>query len=203
MFSFKANRSDVFLLIWVLYYMQGTLYTSTLINRFLQLVMVIWLLIVFLYVIKDTNKPKLIKATLALFVMYLIYGLWNILFGSNMILKYRVPTYFYLQKAINSLLPIILFYYYSCKGYVTENRIRVYFFVLLVLSFALYNKESIRMYESASVDQTGITNNAGYGMLALIPMVYYFYKKPIVQYILLAFLLSLVLLGAIRGAICF
>ena len=197
----KVNRSDLFVLLWVLYYMQGTLYTSTIINQFIQVIMATWLLIVFFSAITNSNNPKLIKSTSALFIMYLVYGLLNIMWGQEFVIAYRVPKYFYLQKAINSLLPITLFYYYSRKGCITEERIRVYFFVFLITSLVLFNKESIHMYEISNVDQGGVTNNAGYGMLALIPMVFFFYKKPFIQYVLLAFILSFVLLGAKRGAI--
>lgn len=200
MFS-KLNRSDIFVIFWVLYYLQGTLYNSTLINKSLQAIMFFWLFVEFVIELYKPNKPKLINATIALFFMYLIYGLINIIFGKNINIGYQIPTYFYLQKAGNSLMPIILYYHYTRLGYVTEKRIRIYFFVFLITSLVLFNQESAHMYDIASADQSGVTNNAGYGMLALIPMVYYFYRKPLVQYAFLALLLAIVLLGAKRGAI--
>lgn len=198
---FKLNKCDYFVLIWVLYYLQGTLYTAAVINKILQLIMFIWFIVIFYFVTQDSNKPKLLRATSALFAMYLIYGAIHILFGRNLNIGYQVQSYFYLQKASNSLLPIFLFYYYTRKGYVSEKRMRIYFLVFLITSIVLYLRERTHMYDIATANQTGVTNNAVYGILALIPMVYYFYKKPLIQYILLAVLLFFVVMGAKRGAI--
>ena len=106
------NKCDIFILITLLYYLQGVLYPSGIINQFLQLIIILWGLIcaikVFTY--RGFKHPPL-TATYVLCGMFVIYGAFLLLFGNihNMHIHDAPPQYIYLQVSLRSLLPIFVF----------------------------------------------------------------------------------------------
>lgn len=197
----RINRCDLFILIWALYYLQGVLYSPGIINRILQLIIIIWAFIECLNVLHTKLRSPILKSLLFLLSMYIIYGSWIILFGDNITLKGgRAPSdYIYLQNSLNSLLPIFLFYRYTKLNLLTHRRIITYtyiFVLVAVLSFYKLQNNSILM-----TGRDEITNNIGYLFVSLIPFVYFFYKRSITQYILLGFLLLFIFMSMKRGAI--
>lgn len=194
------NRCDIFICIWSLYMLQGILYSPGIINRILQIIIIVWALIETIYVLLARLKSPILKALFCLLLMYFIYGSWIILFGDNITFKggSAPPDYLYLQNSLNSLLPIFLFYRYTKLNLLTSTRIVIYTYIfILVAILTFYKYQNIRLL----IGRDEGTNNAGYLLISLIPFTYFFNKKPIIQYILLGIILLFTFISMKRGAI--
>lgn len=198
----KLNRCDIYIALNVLYSMQGLLYPSGAINQILQLVIILWgLVISSQYFFGSFHQTKLLKAISALVAMYCLYGGALILFGNPLLeLMSHLPSnYIYLQVSLRSLLRIYVFYHYTRVGYLTSHRIRVYAIVLLLtLIPQFYFQQAQIMLE---FDREEVTNNIGYTFLSIIPTLFFFNKKPLLQYLLLAITMLYIVLAMKRGAI--
>lgn len=197
----NLNRCDVYIIITLLYLMQGILYPQGIINQFLQFVQIAIAGVETLNVLTKKYQPPVLKIAFMLLLMYCVYGLWIII--SDPIITYsdgrRLMNYVYLQRSLKSLLPIFMFYYYTNKGLLNEKRIRIYTVFFLAMSLmSFFQNKHLALAES---DREEITNNAAYGFVNLIPSVYFFRKKPIFQYLLLGILGVFMLMGMKRGAI--
>lgn len=200
----NINRCDIYILLWVLYSFQGILYSQGMINQLLQLLMLVWCLIVSSkYLTNWSYIPRLLKVTSLLVYMYLIYGLIYMLYSQPVTFEEggSPASYYYLQQSLNSLLPIFLFYSYTKKGYITEKRLRAYFFIFTIVAVYTFQHTHQEQVFADIYGRTEFTNNVGYTFLALMPMLYMFNKKPIVQYVLASILLLFIVMSMKRGAI--
>lgn len=193
------NQCDVYVGLWCIYMLQDVLYPAGIINQFLQLIMLVWNMIaVFKYMLESRTDvySSVLKATLLLMAMYTIYGGIHIMFGESI---KGENTYYYLQSSLNSLAPIFLFYHFTMNGKLTSDRIRIYLPILIVICILLYYKNESQVLLTTDAEE--ITNNMGYKFVTLIPLLFFFSKKPIIQYLLIAIILLYVLMGMKRGAI--
>lgn len=187
----NINQCDVYVCMWCIYMLQEVLYSRGIINQLLQLVMLIWGIFAFLkYIIQTTEYSPILKATILLIAMYTIYG------GIHFLMQ---DKYYYLQISLNSLVPIFLFYCFAMESKLTSDRIRIYLPVLIVISILLYYKEESSVL--LNVNKEEITNNTGYIFVTLIPCLFFYSKKPILQYIFLGIILVHVFMAMKRGAI--
>ena len=193
----KINQCDVFVGLWCIYMLQDVLYPAGIINQLLQLIMLMWSMIaVFKHLAQSTGHSSILKATFVLIAMYVIYGTLHIMFDDPIIIQ---GQHVYLQTALNSLSPIFLFYYFTKNGKLTSDRIRIYLPILIVVCILLYYKE-----ESLTLLKTNkeeITNNASYYFLPLIPFLFFYSKKPILQFVFMGTILLYVFMGMKRGVI--
>lgn len=196
MFGIKRiNPCDVFVALWVLYYLQGLLYPQGIINQLIQLMMILMGLVSFAKCL-TMPAPGLIKATVVLVLMYVVYGTAIILFGDG--IDWTADST-YLKTSFNSLLPIFFFYLQTKYGSLTEKRIRIYTVVIICCLMVFYTYFGLIFLDYLGVEET--TNNVSYMFVSLIPFVYFYYKKPVTQYVLLSVLLAYILMGMKRGAI--
>ena len=203
---FNINRCDVYVAIWCLYRLQGLLYPQGAINQILQLVMLLWAMVVAVpYILNIKNNPRVLNALNVLVLMYTVYGVCYLLFGTPYVIVESgnaITKYIYLQNSLNSLLPIYLFYHYTRIGYLSEQRIKPYlitfFLMSIILFFTGYQDESGQLM----ADEVGLlTNNMGYMWLSLLPFLFFLYERPFVQFLMLVVIMFFILLGMKRGAI--
>lgn len=202
----KLNRCDWFIIVWVLYYLQGVLYSSG--GAISTGLLGINLLVSIYCAIKIwqiPNNPPYIKGLNILVLMFSIYGFALILLNPSTIhyglSGMSMASYNYIKSIYLSILPIYAFYYFSLKGYLTAERLRwwtVVFSISCVVSYYIYMQQALEPLLS-SAEET--TNNAGYLFLSLIPIWVFYRKKPLLQYAGLAFCLAFILMGMKRGAI--
>lgn len=202
----KLNRCDWFIIVWVLYYLQGVLYSSGgAISTGLLGINLLVSIYCALKIWQMPNHPPYIKGLNLLVLMFSIYGFAHII-NNPSVVHYAVSgksmaSYNYIKSIYLSILPIYAFYYFSLKGYLTAERLRwwaVVFSISCVLSYYLYMQQALERLLS-SAEET--TNNAGYLFLSLIPVWVLFRKKPLLQYAGLAFCMAFILMGMKRGAI--
>ena len=202
----KLNRCDWFIIVWVLYYLQGVLYSSG--GAISTGLLGINLLVSIYCAIKIwqmPNHPPYIKGLNLLVLMFSIYGFALILLNPSTIhyglSGISTASYGYIKTIYLSILPIYAFYYFSLKGYLTAERLRwwaVVFSISCVVSYYIYMQQALERLLSSAEE---ITNNAGYLFLSLIPVWVLFRKKPLLQYAGLAFCMAFILMGMKRGAI--
>lgn len=205
----KLNRCDWFIIVWVLYYLQGVLYSSGgAISTGLLGINLLVSINCAIKIWKMPNNPPYIKGLNILVLMFTIYGFALILMSPSTI-YYRMSgmsmaSYNYIKAIYLSILPIYAFYYFSLKGYLTAERLRLWavvFCISCVVSYFIYMQQAMeKLLESgSSAEET--TNNAGYLFLSLIPIWVFYRKKPLLQYAGLALCMAFILMGMKRGAI--
>ena len=195
----RINQCDVYVGLCCIYMLQGILYPQGIINQLLQLIMLLWsMTAVCRYVIQSTiySYSSILKATFLLIVMYTIYGMIHIMFGEAIMMR---DQYLYLQASLNSLTPIFLFYDFTMNGKLTSDRIRIYLPILIVTCILLFYKNESQVLLQKNVEE--ITNNAGYLFVPLIPFLFFFSKRPILQYVFIGIILLYVFMGMKRGTI--
>ena len=92
-----------------------------------------------------------------------------------------------------------MFFQYASVGYITTSRIRVYAMVLLLslIPQFYYQQDQIML----ASDREEVTNNMGYTFLSIIPLLFFFTSKPLIQYSLLAITMLYIIISMKRGAI--
>lgn len=195
----RINRCDIFVGVWIIYRLQDILYPQGIINQMLQLIMMLWLILESKSVFLDkTIYSRYLCGTRTMLYMFIIYGILLIIENPQGI---RGGTYLYLQNALNSFLPIFMFFKYARNGLLTVERMQFYF--ILFFPVVYYNSQfalAKKIAESLS-GKTEFTDNTGYQYLVLLPLLGFYCKKPIVQYVLSFFLFIVILQSMKRGAI--
>jgi O-antigen ligase len=201
----SINRCDIFLLIWVLYYLQGTAYEEG--SAFSTGLLIVNLLISAVCAIKVMqmkDAPVYFRGVNLLMLMFTVYGFWLICnpptsAGVSGILN-QIPSYGYIKSIYLSLLPIYAFYYFSRQGYLTVEKLRFWGLIFLVSTVFSYYRYQQEVLEKL-INHEEIVNNAGYLFLSCIPLLVVYRKKPLLQFILLAFVMMYIVMGMKRGAI--
>lgn len=191
----KINYCDFFVGLWGLYYLQGLLYPQGAINQMVQLLMIVIGLVAFAKCL-FSSSCGLVKATMVLIIMYTIYGGAIILFGDGI---FWTEESTYLKNSFNSLLPILFFYIQTRRGDLNEKRIRIYTLVMVAIVIVYYTYYGKLLIDKLDTEET--TNNISYMFVSLLPLVFLFHKKVLLQYLLLALLMLYIIMGMKRGAI--
>ena len=194
----KINQCDIYVGLWCIYMLQEVLYSPGIINQVLQLVMLLWsMTAVFRYIIQsEIYKSPILKSVFVLIIMYTIYGIIHIMFDAPIKVQ---GQHVYLQTALNSLAPIFLFYEFTMNGKLTSDRIRIYLPILIFTCILLYSKTENQMLLLVSGEE--VTNNAGYFFVSLIPYLFFYSKRPILQYVFVGIILLYLFMAMKRGAI--
>lgn len=194
------NICDIYVLLFVLYkYANMYIHTSMAVLGAYMPMLVICLYGFFQTVVKY-KVHGYIKA-LVIFLSFLsVYGLLRWLGGEA--IGNTKPNGF-LFRNVFSMAPVLVFYLGTKKGVVTEKRMRFYFIVLLMLSIVEYfHSFAVReLTIEGSVTSEGATNNMAYYFVCMLPLVFLFDKRPVLQYASLLILLFFIMSGMKRGAI--
>lgn len=195
----------IYVLLWILYYLQKVLNFEGSIMS--QLLLVFLFAISFYYLYKVNIKLHCtnsgIKAINILLLLVSLYGVWLILGGEDVAaygktyLKYS--RFYYLKAFLLSLLPVYFFYYHFRKDPLNSKEIQV-LFCLFTISYIL------QFYSNANIlagdDEDGeIVNNMGYYFLSLIPLLYLIKDKIYLKFALLLMIMIFIMMSLKRGAI--
>ncbi len=200
------NICSFYLLLLYLWMLNGIVFTAG--SNFARgLIILIFLVSIYytIYAIVNFKLPLCLRALSIFLIVFTIYGVFMLLdgkhyyVGSNLVSKTNYFVNLYL-----SLLPIYVFFVFTKTGYLNENSIKFYyliFFILTIISF-FGNQDrllQIAIEEGISIDE--VTNNIGYSFVGLLSGLVLFYKKPIIQYLLLIVSFYFIIIGMKRGAI--
>lgn len=204
------NKFTLYALLWFLYYLQGTLYASgSIISQGLLAIILLWSLYIFFKVNLNYNIKGFLLGLNCFLVVLTIYGMLNILDPMQVYYNniYTVPMtkINYLKILYMSLLPIFVVYYYTQKNKINEQIIRAFsilWLIVSVFSYIRYNNEAVALLSTQSnYDDIEVTNNVAYDFLLLLPLMFFWNKKPIIQFALLIIIFGFILSGMKRGAI--
>lgn len=167
-----------------------------------------WSLYYLYKVITTCPSNPYINGLNCIFLIVTIYGLYRFFEGE---VYYRwlsgdntpIGPREFIIEYWKSLLPIYAFYYYSFIGQLTKKSLMTWSVIFLAaITVSYYGEESKRIAELLmETDQDGVTNNTGYRFLAILPLLAFFNRKPLLQYGFLAYAIMYIIMGMKRGAI--
>ena len=194
---FLKNPCNIYITLWCLYNLQGALYTQGgWLSRIILLALLLWSIYYFVVTILNFKLPVFLKLLAGLVFIFVLYGLIPIVTGSGF---GGINSFEYLKQILMSLLTVYVFYYYTRKGYLTEGLLKkwaiVFFFVAIGI---FYYDQSVRLEQTTA---EGITSKKSYVILTLIPLIPLFYKKPVIQYVMMGVVMLFLLMGVKRGAL--
>lgn len=183
---------NLYVLLWALYYTQGTFLAQGSILSHVILVLYLFISLYYTY-ISYKNHPvnRYFKALGILLLMFTIYGLVGIISG---------VSFDYLKMTYLSLLPTYPLFIWAKEDKISFKWIRTTFFVMV----AVISIQYIAAVNSIAMQYEETENavvNVAYEILALIPLLYFWKGKPLIQYAMLAVILIVVLSTVKRGAI--
>lgn len=203
----QLNICNIYIFLWCLYSLQGTLYTSGGIISQGILAILLTVSLYYLFVVNFTMRtPSAIKALNVFIVMLTVYGLLYAASGKIIIVQHTglpIGVVGYLKNIYISLLPIYAFYAFTDKGLLIEVNIRRWFFIFLVIVTVSYFKaerEALQVAMMKGSMQEEFTNNTGYRFLSLMLPPFFFSMNRMVQYLALAYIMAFIIMGMKRGA---
>lgn len=193
--------SNIYLYSWVIYLLQGFLFgDESRIGTILLFVILLVSMFVTLKVISTFRQPLFLKGLNLLLLMFTVYGAIYIMVGQKVAPGH--PVYEYLKNIYVSFLPVYCFFYFTKKGQLTSNNIRLVFFLLLLTctgSYYIYESRKLMLLTDGTI--TEISNNVSYSFVAMMPMLYLFKKRMSVQLFSILYIMFFVLSSFKRGAI--
>lgn len=202
------NICNGYIFLWCLYFMQGILYGQG--GMISQGILLILLGISF-YTFVDANinykLPTTLKALNIFLIVLTLYGIVMMLDGQGYYIQ-EAFTYVakteYLKTIYISLLPIYTFFIFAKKGLLSPHMIRIWVCILVFLvTLKYWHNYQTKLNEAMSLmsDQEDFTNNIGYSFVALIPALFFFDKRKLLQFAILIYIAVYVLMSMKRGAI--
>ncbi len=198
------NQCNIYITLWCLYYLQGTLYTSGSIISQAILAILLVMSICNAYIVNRHYKlPIFLKGLNVFIAMFTIYGIAIIVSGEKLMTNNYtiVANHDYLKAIYISLLPIYSAYLYTIKGLLTKKSISLWIFFWITVATVQYFRFEREALEQIVSNTTEITNNSGYIFLALMPVLIVYNKKPLVQFSMLLYCLTFIFMGMKRGSI--
>lgn len=200
------NSCSLYILLWILYLLQGVLYEggSIISQALLAIILLISVFFFFKVNIGESKLPSFLKVLNLFIVMMTIYGFLAIFDIDKLVTgELEVSRIEALKTLYMSLLPIYVMYYYTSRQVLTEQTIRAISIVLIVSTIFIFYKsyqESLAraLAEGSSNDE--FTNNTSYNFLQLLPLLFFWRKKPIIQILLAATMFTFIVMGLKRGA---
>lgn len=185
----------------MLYYLQGTLYEKgAIISQSILAIVLLMSVINALKVNAQGGLCRYMKGLNVLLIMFTVYGVLSMISTPTIAIVGRTMRSFnYLKTIYISLLPIYSFYYYTQKGKLDNKSLKVWVILFFILAIGRYYAEQTTRLMNSYRDET--TNNTGYTILSLIPLIVYWREKPTLQYILLGVAMIFILMAMKRGAI--
>lgn len=204
------SSCDLYIFLWILYNLQGTLYTSgNIISQGLLAFLLAWSVVnCFRLNSRDTANSVYFRGLNVLMLVFTIYGLLLIIMGTELYItegaNKKVRNFVYLKEIYTSLLPIYSFFLFAKKGKLTEKSLKRWFFIFIIvgtLQYARSQREAVLLAMMQGWEPDGITNNSGYIFVSLLPGLILLRKKPMIQYLGLTLCMFLILASMKRGAI--
>lgn len=203
------RAANIYIALWLLYNLQGVLYSSgSVISASILAILIFWSILNFFKANTFSPKPKLFSGLNALLLLFTIYGGILIISGEQLYITEfgytKVRNFEYLKGIYSSLLPIYSFYYFTKTNQITENSLQnwVYiFFIVAILQYYRAQHDNMARLIAFGSSSEEATNNSGYLFLSLIPCLMLFKHKPVLQYIGLSVCMGFILMAMKRGAI--
>lgn len=160
------------------------------------------------YAFKLLGKVRSIpyfKSLYLLLILFVVYGLIYYIDGPNYISPATgdpLHKLSYTTAILKSLLPVFPIYFYSKKGLITDKFIKIWIIPFLFVA-VIYYFDQLQAALLRHLMDDDVTNNGGYFIASLIPLVIFVSPKKIIQYTYLLICLMFVIYSMKRGAVLF
>lgn len=196
----KFDICTLYVLLWIANFLQSLWLHNSFVS--LLLTIPVMCLSVYYYAITIIQyKPKGVMGALSIFYfVLLIYGVALVILDNAE--GYENTSFLFMLFA--SLGHLFSFYVFARRGILTENKIKNFVFLFLivaVISFVRQKELALALALERNTRFEDTTNNAGYFILSLFPFVFLFKNKPLVQYLILATIVYYTIYSFKRGAI--
>ena len=203
------NICNLYIILWCLYYLQGIAYTSG--GAISQMLLLAIMLISGYYFVKVNFQYKLPTFLKVLNVFILVMSVY----GIALMLDTR-PLYFdfeftqsvtkleFLKTLYISLLPVYAMFYFTKQQLLTIASIQGLSIILILsttLSYFQAQEEALEKALELGSQQEEFTNNMGYRFLQIFPLMFFWQRRPILQYIFMGYIFTFIIMGLKRGAI--
>lgn len=188
------NVENFYVLLWGLYFTQGTIFPQ---GSFLsRLILIIYLSLSAWFAIRvnlhNNLRVPYIKALNALVLLFVVYGFLSIVESGG------IDS---LKAVLLSLLPTYFCYYVVLKNQLTDSWFRWVLFYFAFVIGVQYINYITSMEEILRKSEEGFTINVAYQILSLLPLLFFWRKKPLIQFGFLTIIVFAVVSTAKRGAI--
>lgn len=147
-----------------------------------------------------------LKALTAVLILVSVYGFVAYLTDGSVVIgkKGSTPTINWFKTMYMSILPVFTYTYFVLHGYLSVKFVRILAPFLILSIIGYYYNISTQQFEKVreyGAQVENITNNAGYSVLSLMPILLAFDKKKLLQFVGLICIIVAVTLAMKRGAI--
>lgn len=155
------------------------------------------------------GKPIYFNGLNLLFFTLVIYGVFLLISDHHYVIQAKlfdneVSKSSYLKNIFLSFPNIYTFYYFSRKGFLTDDHLRKWILAFFGIAIFRFFDNQITAIQADLIygnDDEEITNNMGYLFVALIPSIALFKRNVRLQYCLLIICMAFIVFGMKRGAI--
>lgn len=194
---------NVYILFFLLYLMQGTLFSPEgVLGRILLVLLLLSSLYYWVYAMMHIKLPKPLKVLSVLMIIWIPYGLWPMLFGMGQLNYYPSP-FSALKTQFMSILPIFSFYVFARKEWLTEKMLNGWILVFVVVAVVSYFQNQSNILGESALFNSSLSstiNNISYLFVSLLPLLPLLWRKPALQYSVLFICLFFIIMGMKRGA---
>lgn len=200
----KNNLCNIYILLWLFGIVQGFFLSSSIVSLIFSVPLMLITLYCFVKMFVEYPPKGALKVLSLFFVVLIIYGIALVLLDDAVKPYGKVDKNSFLLMAIISVGPVFAFYYFARKGLIDAKKLKLWFFVFLVVYIAQYfytEQRELARLMMGGYRYEEITNNTSYIILSLFPVIFLFRKKPIVQYLALGIIFYFVISSMKRGAL--
>lgn len=163
--------------LWTIYSLQMVLGLNN-IGQPILFLLILYSLYKVIYVLINYKIEPFMKALTALLILFTIYGIFYICGSNRYVIAeaynyFIIPPFYYLKYIYCSIPVVYVYYDFAKKGVFSEKIISNYtiFFVLFAI-FSFFSHYAL-FDDSGSFEYIeGVTNNAGYKFVAIIPLLF-------------------------------
>lgn len=194
----SVTLCDIYVILFVMYEM-ADIYIQTSLAALGTYIPMLLILAYYFYRVLFRMRTRGYLKMLVFFIFFLsIYGILHVIAGPN-IANTKKTTF--LLGNFYSLAPVLMFYVSSRNGEMSERKMKVLCLILLVVAIIVYANYFLLRDIDFSGAVASVTNNTSYRFVCLLPLLFLFQDKKIVQYSLLLIMLYFIMSAMKRGAI--
>lgn len=197
--------SNFYIALFCIYSLQGTFYPfGSMPAKIVLFIGLAFSLYYWIYANVKYNLPPVLKALNLILVMFTVYGVFYYIRGDLAVKEHTgavLTATEFLKNIYKSLLPLYAFYVFFKEGKLSENTVRLWLPIFLVVCAGKFMVYEQQRFLNSSYDTDGLTNNVAYDFLSLFPLLYFVKEKKLWQYGMLAVMMIFILYGMKRGAI--
>src|SRR5690625_3993080 len=195
--SIGVTRDLLFVLL-VIYFAQGTLYSSG--SLISQVSLFVVLAISLLFFIRSLLTPNKKSHLYWIWTFFLFINVFSYYFNFNTLVAEHRHSYGMFKRILIVFLPFYPFLYFAQNGELKAKHFTRFLIVMIPITIMMFFYKESRMLEKRSSPDANVVNNVAYYFVVLIPLVFLFLKRKVYAMLTLLVLMFFIVQGAKRGA---